>query len=648
MKRSPKGTAIRMTILRSFVFVILLTVPGRVAAYNIEDDDDAYSHEVMTKQAHDLYLFYTQAAPTPYRPEINTYWDSIQEGVGDPDREDAIYGNSGLQGALTTINHFWQPDSSLGKPMDGLNTLGDDDYPNAFQAAQTYWMRALGYYQAGNKSEAYRHLGMVAHYLGDQTIPTHAHNDTHGPDFLDDDAFEEWMSESGPRESDDPRPIIVHGDESPNAVLYNSEKASLQGEGPLLPPVGLNLTEINDRFLWIFLRTNQIADCYASDEVDGNFTHPSDPRVAGWVQAEIAAVQAAHAAHPGGFPLTTERLEANDEEYIDEDLNTFGGNNSDYDGDLSLIREGAYVPGIRAIAALFALWEETISVPVLTVTVHQIREIGEDTFLGTYGMDGYGKPDFYAGIIMGPNQGRSSYLQYEDGYAPYLEDRDGLLRNINGAPLPGSVTRYDAFQDTSSGGTEDATTVNPNYLFGRSYVIPAGGYVVGTDIVKVTLSIWENDETGDIFLEPYTSDDPADIGLGTGTPLPIVIDLGKCEAGALDAVTVGANTYPTRLPITWKGTGDNDNDVQVVFSVRLGSYGFVSTLADSGAGSLRNVIGEDHTRIRFLASLDGGTISLTTGDITVPTVPIKISGQGLANQIKISATQPTRIGPAAE
>ena len=76
---------------------------------------------------------------------------------------------------MVTITHFWQPDQSIGQPQ--VQVL--DPYANAFNAAQGLWARALGEYAAGNTAEAYRFLGMIAHFLGDQTVPAHAHGDTH-------------------------------------------------------------------------------------------------------------------------------------------------------------------------------------------------------------------------------------------------------------------------------------------------------------------------------------------------------------------------------------------------------------------------------------------------------------------------------------
>ena len=592
------------------VWAILLagfTCSDQVEGYTThEDGPDLATHEKMTRQALDLYLFYTQATATPIRQEIDAHWGRLWWGAGDPNREDPLYGNGGLY--VTSITQLWKPDHSLGYPATYSIGL-IDNYANAFQAAQSLWVRALGYYQAGNKNEAYRYLGMVAHLLEDQTVPAYAHGHHEEDEDFPDDQYLSFMGESD------------------SYLLSTTERVALEGEGPLLPPPGLGLTGVDDKFLWLFLRTNQIADRYACDETDGNYTAPSDPRVAGWVQDIVSQSVAPWDTRAEEEPNADRRIEILADRAI---------------------RKGSYVPGIRAVAALFALWEEAISIPLLMVTVHSIKEIGEDAFFGTYGMDGYGKPDFYVGMIIGRNQNQFPWNTSSHGYAPYLENREDELRNINGAPLPANITRADAYKDVADGGTEDATVVYPNYRFGQSYPIPAGGYLVGQDIVMAKLSVWENDETADASQYPYTSDDPADIGLGTGVPITIFADLAKCAAGDADAVTVGAQSYASGELITRTGVGDNDNDVKVVFSVRLGKFGLVTNTNNTGGGSLRNIIGDANSLVRFAPGLSGQTITITTGDITVPSAPITIKGSGLADKIKITASQPTRIGPAEE
>jgi hypothetical protein len=162
---------LRAFAISAIVLIAGLAGPDRVAAYNICDDDDSCTHEVMTEKGLDFYYEHATDSgnPHPFAQEIKDNWPAIKQGVGDPDRFDPLYGNSGIGGALITITHFWSPDDSLDEPMH-FEEIGEDDYPNAFQAASALWSRALGEYAAGNKEGAYRFLGMVAHFLGDRLV----------------------------------------------------------------------------------------------------------------------------------------------------------------------------------------------------------------------------------------------------------------------------------------------------------------------------------------------------------------------------------------------------------------------------------------------------------------------------------------------
>jgi hypothetical protein len=594
------------TVLVLAQLATALAFPERAAAYNVCSDDDACTHEVMTEQGLDLYYYYhkKQAMPNPVAQEIKDHWEIIKEGVGNPDEFDPLYGNAGFGDALVTISHFWSPDDNLEEPM----VFGLDDYPNAFNAAQSLWTRALGEYAAGNKKNAYQYLGMVAHFLGDQTIPTHAHNDVHGPDIIQDDSYEEWMSEGAP---------------SPRAKLTDSELIDLQTQGILINP----MHETDDQLLWLFLTTNQIADFFASDDFDGDSKEPSDPYVQGWIQADLDFVQAACNTEPNGCPTTTNRLIDNDVFcYFEVDRTKICdaniSNNNDDDGDLSLIRKYSYLRGIRAMGALFALWAEAISKPILTVTIHEIKEIGDYEGNCTIfsspcsGMDSWLKPDYYVGIVMGRNERNCDSGNCPDPIGSYLEDSNGNIRNINGGDFQSNVTRYDAFQDNSDiawdvidkdrHGTEDQNVVKPDYHFGQSYSYAsgAGGYVSGDDIVDITLAVWENDESAEIFNDPYDSDDPADIN---PSPLTISVDLAKCASGASDAVTIGdVSDYSCDSSISRQGTGDDTNDVKVVFSITIFRPPNQAPTADAGGPY---TVLEDQSIV-----LDGSDSSDSNGD----------------------------------
>jgi hypothetical protein len=549
-----KGSA-SMNWLRAFALVVLVTGiagPTRVAAYNVCSDPGApCTHEKLTRLGLDLFLSRTNESAHPFAVEIAEYWrgsdgsPDIVTGVAIPDQYDPVYGNAGIGDGILTITHFWDPDVSLGAPqpfnttMTGSLTLIQDDYPNAFQTALALWSRALGEYAAGNKSEAYQYLGMVTHFLGDQTIPTHVHGDTHGPDEdplaglpFDWDAFEEWMS-------------VV---DAPQADLSDAELADLQIPGIFqtteLPP-------LEDRLLWIFLNVNQVADYFASAgkgfgnlffEVYGDDIHPSDPRVAGFAQGALQFAIDACSVEVNtdgefGCPTTTDRV--GDNQGVTATLSNDG------DGDLSIIRKLSYLNGVRGIAALFALWEEAISNPILMVTVYAVIEPGSAQYDGDIGDN----PEFYVGMVMGDNE-RSCAIDANgdcpDPAGAYLEDRHGSIRTNSdsgyrgGWPMPSNVTR----RESSSDYFGNKEVIHPNFRFGRSYscneTYERSCYVPGEDVVDITLSVWDQDDFPVLtsFNQPYSEDDAVDInGVAGETALKISVDLGAALEG-WPAVTV--------------------------------------------------------------------------------------------------------------
>jgi hypothetical protein len=586
----------QVIVLGTLALIITLVVPQYVSAYNTCDDSDGdCTHETMTEQAIDLYDCYatnrgcqvTLGPPVSnaFADEIKSYRSYIKTGVGLPDRSDQIYGNVGALDALATISHFWEPDSGLETPMQ-VSYDGPDGYPNAFGAAKSLWERALGEYAAGEKGEAYRLLGSVAHFLGDQTIPTHAHGRTHGPDFLIDDAYEEWMSD-GP----DPDP-------SPNAFLRNWEKLELEQMGPLLNPYSMSpplpvydqKDRIEDQLLLIFLITNQTADYFASDRQSGDAVHPFDSRVqpaAQWAGPALTDVATRCAGDTWACPVLKESLS-------DDDVN----NEDELPGkDLSHIRQRSYVPGVRSIAALFAAWERAISSPILAVTVHRVAEdpSGDSIDGGT------SNPDYYVGMVMGHN--RSTCAIPSACPVPagsYVAGLGPVLRVIDGNNLPTNLTRTDA---DDSDIHEDKTVITPNYRYGQAFPYAQGqnAFRPGVDVVDVTLSVWDfdNETTGD---RPYESDDIADINPNGPedpfAPLKISVDLAQCVGSAR------------------AGTGERAVTVPGLdtFRCATSAAATANVKIDTGGGG-DGITGEDEADIRFSV-----TMTLPPGDAPPPFV----------------------------
>jgi hypothetical protein len=336
-----------------------------VKAYDVCTDDYAdkgvlsCAHEQMFDEA--LRFYKHLVTPNRFSQEIIAHAADIRGGVGAPDAGDPLYDNTGAFDALVTITHFWEPDQSFGQPQ----VQGLDPYPNAFNAAQGLWTRALGEYAAGNTAEAYRFLGMIAHFLGDQTVPAHAQGDTHPENLNDGDPFEEWMS----------NPQLN------KTLLTNDEFDGLVAQGLIDLPDYENI----DKLLWLFLNVNQVGGYFGSDDNDGDANLNVDPRYpyANGYAADALNEVITACAQDGNCPTDADDIQNNDR-------NTYPYYYND-DGDLDRIRKYSYVPGVRRLAALLSLWEKAIQDPILTLSVRRMEETGfTDAVVcagGTLGLD---------------------------------------------------------------------------------------------------------------------------------------------------------------------------------------------------------------------------------------------------------------------
>lgn len=202
---------------------------------------------------------------------------------------------------------------------------------NAWQKAQVYWGMALGEYASGDKQAAYEYLGHLAHLLTDLTVPAHAKEDTHAFG----ETYEGWMESRG--------------------GLNESEIAQLQAEGPVENPIGA--PELD----YLFYTTAQVGDFYASDDDDGDSWDPL-----GWAD----------------FSGLDDVPECRDEDWLDDDC------------DFNVIRTNSYFHAIRAVAALYELFEETTNQDAaLTVVI--------DSVLQLQGHGALDDPDYYVKIRIG-------------------------------------------------------------------------------------------------------------------------------------------------------------------------------------------------------------------------------------------------------
>ena len=433
MRRRVVGT-------RTFVYLLLaltgFVLVEPVPAYDVCSDDGACIHEYMADQARKLYT----------NPEIDAYFESqIKAGTGHEDEFDhilALVAGAGAGG----ITHFWDSDNGPDDPVE--NVVGS--FPNNWHKVKSYWALAQGAYAKNDKNLAYHWLGHIVHQMGDNTLPTHVHDDMHWPD---DDAFEEWMSLPG----------LVH------AGLSDQEKADLLAAGPIQIPA-----DQPDKLYWLLYTTNQIADFFGSDDYDGDAVDPN-----GWVQDKLDEM----AALGDALPRTKARL-LNNDELVVEGV-PLGDYDNDDDGDLSLIRHYSYLNGIRAIAALYKLFEDTVERQVSAVIViESVSEVDDDH-------DDIDGADYWARVA------------------------------INGRV---AQNRGDEVVDT-----ED---INPGWAF---------GHVVGTTgSVPMWIEIWDHDGEGEDAIGFGGGDDQSDVVPGGGLRLDFNLDISKCLHGESGAITVGS------------------------------------------------------------------------------------------------------------
>lgn len=546
---------LRRPIALSFGLAVLagaLSGHSGVAAYNVCSDDYGqgfYScaHEHMFDEA--LRFYSTLAAPNRFKQEILAYAADMRGGVGAPDEGDPLYDNTGALDAMITITHFWEPDQSIGQPQ----VQGLDPYANAFNAAQALWTRALGEYAAGNTAGAYRFLGMIAHFLGDQTVPAHAHGDTHPENLGDGDPFEEWMS----------NPQLN------KTYLFPAEFDGLVAQGLVELPNYENI----DTLLWLFLNVNQVGGYFASDDADGDAILNHDPR---YPYADVYAVAALNevmiaCAEDGACPTDADDIQNND-------------NNSypwyyDTDGDLDRIRKYSYVPGVRRLAALFSLWERAIQDPILTLSIRKMEETGyTDAWWcagATAGLDDCGRPDYYVGAVMG-NRRRSAV---PPGALLESDDDDHSYREDEGQYFPAAATRTDANNDNIA---LNKTVVQHNYYFGQSFKPDADGqFLAGTDIIDLSFIVRDLD-FGWVTSSPYGDDDVAFIHPNGSGRIDLHVDLQNCKDHTASGITVdGVGTFAcgamdaVNLILVGGGRGgdgdygEDSYDVDVKFSVEV-------------------------------------------------------------------------------
>lgn len=460
-----------------FVLLSALLAPASspVSAYKVCTDPNAPCfHETMAEDAAAVYG----------GGGIASHILQLRAGAGHEDNVDHVFGYEKdliYSDSFVTATHFWDVDAGPNDLVQFVDLytaplewgiVGTGPYPNAYHKAQALWSMALGAYAQNRTNEAYELLGHVAHLIGDLTIPTHAHEDAHPP--FDDDPFEEWMSGNG---------------EGPGAAhpLTSAERAQLVALGPL--PIDDNPP---DKLYWLMNTTGQIADFFASMDVDGDAYDPN-----GWVQDELNTMAAT---------ITSPRVE--------DDLALNDIINDDHDGDLSRIREHSFKRGVRAIAAMYKLFEETVSQrPTLTVVIDRVEE-DEDHDLAD-------DPDYWARVHFGAHYGQNR--------GDYISDNNDI---------------------------------HPGWAFGESTGL--------TGVLTVQIELWDWDGyTGPPDFFPGDSpDDQSDVSIGPGRTLQLRVDVARCLRREPGAITGLPNPAACGAPLVSESNAD-DEASKLYFHIKM-------------------------------------------------------------------------------
>ncbi len=474
--------------------------------FDVCSDDGRCTHEEMAAYA---YLVYMANGGSLELDGLE-----VMEGAGHEDEVDHIYDMHSVPLIpMVTITHFWDADAGPYAPSHvdgpGFDVLFPSGFPNSWQKAEQYWSLALGAYADGNTDLAYDFLGHIAHQMGDNTIPTHVHVSAHDP-ISGDDSVEDWMSQGNSG--------ILIPTEAPGSDLLPGEIDTLISQGPL--PIddipGRTNTPLG-KLYWLMYTTNQIADFFPSDREEGDIVDPE-----GWVTTELSDMDATITR-----PRTSEDL-ANNDCSIPAIIppfclgGTLGDDDNNRDGDLGVIRQHSYLRGIRAIASLYQLFQETVTTqPIAYVKIEGVEELDDHDYACTPFCFELTEADFYAKV---------------------------------------SIAGLEA-QNIGDKQTPDDEVIHPNWTFGQT---------VGTSgSIPMWIEIWDEDD----FLAG--ADDQSNITAGAGRRLDFTVDLAACLSGAGGAISGGninGGGGACGQSLTTNADGDDDDDAdgiaRLTFSVR--------------------------------------------------------------------------------
>jgi hypothetical protein len=460
---------LRTVLVFALVMVVTLTGNQGVFAYTVGDDGEPV-HEYIVEQAFVLF------------PDHGlSHLETIQDGAEHEDLKDHVYDRSG---ACTTYTHFWDLDEGIDDPVDcAEGSCGQG--ANAWQKAQILWAMAVGEYNSGDIVTGYHYLGHVCHLLADMSVPAHVHEDVHGPEPFEDDCFEDWMT-------------LAH------ATLNATEKAELVSQGPVIVPDGV------DVLYYLFYTTNQVADFFASDALNGD----TDDLYGGWMDDIYTELGMDGITSP----TTTGDLSNNDP-----------GDNND-DGDLGVVREYSYKYAIRATATLLKYFHDTVA-PRKALTVVIDRVVAKDIH-----DEGLAAPGCYADFFVEVCINDAWYRNEGDQIVDENDISPGwaFARDVG---LSGSIPiRIRLWDEDEEPNDDDKSDIDPQ--------LPEG---------ERELNFWVDLATGVISGE--------DISGTCGTPLVVE---GECETDNEESIMTFTVILPNQPPTAHAGDDQTVNEGDTV------------------------------------------------------------------------------------
>ncbi len=543
-------------------------------------------------------------------------WDWVREAA--QERDD--YGDSWGR------NHFWFPEEGLHECPNDVAGLD-----NAWETMEPLWILAITGWMAGNLGQAYANLGYVLHFIEDMGQPAHANEDFHPGGVLDDDSLEEWISGQYCRDtfqwqagsSNAPQCIGCGGDSSilevpmGNAAILNDmlspasywEGSAEVPDEPFLPDPN-SLTNVQQLFYILYV-VNQTANWFASDGETGNTTEPI-----GWL--DYSNFPNCLHDDPGN---PTHCVSAWDSDGLADN----DDNNTDHDGDLSLIARWGYGTAFRAVPAVLNLFRRTVDNAPPISTVVKTRLDGEPlafwnnspVTVHITGATDYGNPGFLpSGVwklwgrvdgVTPANENDPSWGISEDGIhtIEYLStDWLGNVEVIDGTVridmTPPEITFPDLKPLYLTSENFTATWVAVDALSGVDYETAYlnGQLVDKGDVIDLALmagmnqlEVYATDVAGNIGYAIYEFEVVIDAGgwcfpvlvsdktrgksMFCAVEFPAPYDVGLIDYTTSDLVVNGIELPATRIT----GVGDSDGDHNRDRMLRFDKEQFVAAIA---------------------------------------------------------------------